>query len=70
VGDSDPMLAIDDALRFWSPDELVISTHPESRSNWLAKDVVDRARAAYPLPVLHVVVDAMRGEEYLLGAAA
>jgi GABA permease len=57
VGDSDPLQAIDDALRTFAPDELVISTHPEGRSNWLERGVVEGARERFDLPVTHVVVD-------------
>lgn len=57
VGDADPIQAIDDALRTFDPDEIVISTHPPGRSNWLEKEVVSRARERYPLPITHVVVD-------------
>jgi hypothetical protein len=35
----------------------VIATHPESRSHWLARDLVGRARRRYRQPILHVVVD-------------
>jgi hypothetical protein len=54
VGDSDPMLAIDDALKTFGADELVISTHPEDLSNWLARGIVARARNYFGLPVTHV----------------
>jgi GABA permease len=57
VGDDDPLQAIDDALRTFAPDELIISTHPEGRSNWLEREVVSRARERFALPVTHVVVD-------------
>jgi hypothetical protein len=57
VGDGDPLQAIEDALRTFAPDELVISTHPEGRSNWLERDVVEGARERFDLPVTHVVVD-------------
>ena len=57
VGDGDPLQAIDDALRTFAPDVLVISTHPEGRSNWLERNVVEEARARFDLPVTHVVVD-------------
>jgi GABA permease len=57
VGDDDPLQAIDDALRTFSPDELIISTHPEGRSNWLERDIVAHARERFALPVTHVVVD-------------
>lgn len=57
VGDADPLRAIDDTLRTFAADELIIATHPPLRSNWLAGDVVERARERYHLPITHVVVD-------------
>jgi len=57
VGDSDPNVAIEDALRVFPADEILISTHPPQRSRWLEAGVVDRARREIDLPILHVVVD-------------
>jgi hypothetical protein len=58
VGDHhDPNVAIEDALRAFAADEVIISTHPPERSKWLERGVVERARAEIPLPVSHVVVD-------------
>jgi GABA permease len=57
IGDGDPLVAIDDAVRTFGPDEIVISTHPPGRSNWLERGVVDAVRARYELEVTHVVVD-------------
>jgi hypothetical protein len=57
VGDSDPNMAIEDALRVFPADEIVISTHPPDRSRWLERGVVERAREEIELPVTHVVVD-------------
>jgi len=57
VGDSDPLQAIEDALRTFAPDELIISTHPAERSHWLERGVVVGARERFALPVTHVVVD-------------
>jgi|SRR5436190_16543910 len=57
IGDSDPNLAIEDALRFFAADEIVISTHTPERSRWLEHGVVDHAREHIDLPVTHVVVD-------------
>jgi GABA permease len=50
-------VAVDDAVRTFSPNEIVISTHPPGRSNWLERGVVDSVRARYDVPVTHVVVD-------------
>lgn len=57
VGDADPVQAMDDALRTFGADEIVISTHPPGRSNWLEKGVIARARERYACPITHVVVD-------------
>jgi hypothetical protein len=57
IGDSDPLLAIEDAIRTFAPDELIISTHPEGRSNWLERGIVDSTRERFAIPVTHVVVD-------------
>jgi hypothetical protein len=57
VGDADPVQAIEDALRTFGADEIIISTHPPGRSNWLERDEVAKARERFPVPVTHVVVD-------------
>jgi hypothetical protein len=57
IGDGDPLQAMDDAVRTFGPDEIVISTHPEGRSNWLERGVVSGARARFEMPIRHVVVD-------------
>jgi hypothetical protein len=57
IGDGDPIQAVEDALRTFRPDELIISTHPEGRSHWLERGVVEKARERFALPVTHVVVD-------------
>jgi membrane protein implicated in regulation of membrane protease activity len=57
VGDADPLQAIEDALRTFGADEVIISTHPEGRSVWLEKGVVRAARERFDVPITHVVVD-------------
>jgi len=57
IGDSDPSVAIEDALRVFAADEIVISTHPAQRSDWLERGVVERTREEIDLPITHVVVD-------------
>ena len=57
IGDGDPLQAVEDALRTFRPDELIISTHPPGRSHWLERGVVDRARERFDLRVTHVIVD-------------
>jgi phosphopantetheine adenylyltransferase len=65
VVESDPVAATRDALAQLEPrpDEIVVSTHPEQRSGWLRRDVVERIKSvAEGLPVEHVVVDLEREE--------
>jgi hypothetical protein len=58
VGDHhEPNASLEDALRAFPADEVIISTHPPERSRWLERGVVERARREVPLPITHVVVD-------------
>jgi hypothetical protein len=57
VGDGDPIQAIEDAVRTFRPDELIVSTHPPGRSHWLERGVVGKARERFDIPLTHVVVD-------------
>jgi hypothetical protein len=57
VGDGEPLQAMEDALRLFGADEIIISTHPEGRSHWLEKNVVASARERFAVPITHVVVD-------------
>jgi hypothetical protein len=55
--DPDPYSAVMDALGEEDYDEIVVSTHPETRSGWLRQGLVDRLHRATRRPVEHVVVD-------------
>ena len=57
IMDPDPFAATTDAVDHFAADEIIISTHPETRSGWLRKALVDRVKDATGLPVEHVVVD-------------
>jgi GABA permease len=57
IGDGDPLQALEDALRTFPADEIVVSTHPPGRSHWLEQGVVEQARLRYDVPITHVVVD-------------
>jgi hypothetical protein len=63
VGDGEPLQAIEDALRSFGADEIIISTHPEGRSQWLERGVVSGARARFDVPITHVVVDLVAERE-------
>jgi phosphopantetheine adenylyltransferase len=58
VFDADPLTAVKDVLASEDIDEIVVSTHPETKSGWLRKNLVEEIqRAAGERPVEHVVVD-------------
>jgi phosphopantetheine adenylyltransferase len=58
VVDDDPLTAVKDVLASEDVDEIVVSTHPETKSGWLRKNLLDEIRrAAGGRPVEHVVVD-------------
>jgi hypothetical protein len=51
----DPYTAIQNALQFYGPDDIVISTFPETRSGWLRADLIGRVKASTGKPVEHIV---------------
>jgi hypothetical protein len=57
VGDPDAYTATMDAVREYRPDEIIISTYPETRSGWLRRDLIERVTEASGVPVEHVVAD-------------
>jgi hypothetical protein len=64
VGDANAALdAIEDELRRYGADEVMISTYPPGRSNWLETGIVERLRDELDVPVTHVVVDPVRAAQ-------
>ena len=57
VGDSDPVKAIEDALRSFPADEVIVVTLPDEDAGWLEKGSAETALAQFSLPVTHLVVD-------------
>ena len=57
VAHSDPFTAVQNALQFYAPDDIVVSTFPETRSGWLRSDLIGRIQEASGKPVEHVVSD-------------
>jgi hypothetical protein len=58
VVDADPAAAVRDALSQLEPpvDEILVSTHPEEKSGWLRRNVLDQIRASVgDIPVEHLV---------------
>jgi hypothetical protein len=57
TGESDPLLALQDALQTFDADQIVLFTHPGGHSNWLEEGVVEEARERFDRPVEHIVVE-------------
>jgi hypothetical protein len=57
AGDPDPVQAIEDALREWPADEVLVVTPPEERANWLESDAAQGARERLGVPVSHLALD-------------
>jgi phosphopantetheine adenylyltransferase len=68
VFDDEPLTAVKDVLASEEIDEIIVSTHPETTSGWLRKNLVAEIRkAAGGRPVEHVVSDvAARAEVKVL----
>jgi GABA permease len=56
VGDSDPLQAIDDALRTFDADQVVVVTRTADNVTWLEDGAAESARERFSVPITHVVV--------------
>ncbi len=56
VGDPDPMVAIEDELRDFGGDEVVIVTHVRDRRSWLAKGMLGYLEKELDVPVREIVL--------------
>jgi hypothetical protein len=56
VGDSDPVQAIEDALRQFPADEVIVVTRTDDEAGWLEKDSAAAASERFGVPVTHLVV--------------
>ncbi|MFP5362775.1 MAG: hypothetical protein ACLGI5_08610 [Thermoleophilia bacterium] len=57
IGDEDPYTATLDAIHEYNPDEVIISTLPQSSSGWLRRDLIERIQDSTDVPVTHVISD-------------
>jgi GABA permease len=55
VGDTNPLLAIADALADFPATEIMIATHPRGESHWLERRLIERARARFDVPITELV---------------
>ena len=56
VGDPSPTTAIEDQLRDFGADEVIVVTHPHERETWQEQGEVERLRRELDVPVTHVMV--------------
>ena len=56
VGDSDPLQAIEDALRTFPADEVIVLTRPNDDASWLEQDSAEEARERLGVPVTRLTV--------------
>lgn len=56
VGGDDPLLAVDDAMREFPADEIVVVTPEAEASTWIEEGLPGQIAARHPVPVAHFVV--------------
>jgi uncharacterized membrane protein len=56
VGDPSPTTAIEDELRDFGADEVIVVTHPRERETWQEQGELERLRRELDVPVTHVMV--------------
>jgi len=57
VGDTNPVMAIEDALADFPATEIVIATHPRTESHWLERGLIRKAAARFEAPITEFVSD-------------
>lgn len=57
VGDPSPLQAIEDALRAFPADELIIVTRPGSEADWVEEDRTRETLERLGLPVTYLAID-------------
>jgi hypothetical protein len=57
VGEADPNVALEDGLRVFPADEVVIVAHPRERAAWAEHDVVEQARRRLTIPITYIEAD-------------
>lgn len=56
VGDSDAVIAIEDALRTFAADEILVVAHPDDKAGWLEEGTGSTTEARFSLPITRVTV--------------
>lgn len=61
TGDVDPVQAVEDALRTFAADEIVVVTQPDADAEWLEGGATAEALRRFDLPVTHLVASEDEG---------
>jgi len=56
VGRTSPEQSIEDELRDFGADEVIVVTHPRERESWQERGELERLRSELDVPIAHVVV--------------
>jgi hypothetical protein len=57
TGESDPLLALQDALQTYDADEIVVVVHGENGQNWREDGIAEQAQERFGKPVKQLVVE-------------
>ncbi|MBA2630843.1 MAG: hypothetical protein H0U84_07465 [Thermoleophilaceae bacterium] len=57
TGESDALLAAQDALQTFDADEIVLFTHTGGERNWMEEGIVEQARERFDVPVRHMEIE-------------
>lgn len=57
VGADDPTLAIEDAIRSFAPDHLLIALRPEDEAGWQERGLLEEINGRFDLPMTSFVID-------------
>jgi hypothetical protein len=63
-----PLQSIEQALRRFGADEVIVATHPPERESWLEEGLLDKLLEELDVPVTHVTVDYEHGRVELEAA--
>src|SRR6266508_2194367 len=56
VGDPEPLVGIEDELRDFGADEVIIASHPRERASWLARRMLGHLQRELDVPVRQIAV--------------
>jgi hypothetical protein len=54
-GEVDPLQAVEDALRMYAADELIIITAPDEETSWIDAELESQVEERFGLPITHLV---------------